>query len=610
MFDDFDDPYWPLLSEVKRPSRYVGSEWGAGLPVKENATVRFCLAFPDVYEIGMSYVGYQILYPLIKSLPGADVERAYCPWTDMEQQLRSHNLPLTSLETRRSLSAFDVVGFTLQYELSYTNILTMLDLGRIPLFADERSDDAPLVIAGGPGAMTPEPVAPFFDVICIGDGEVTLPALVSRLVGTTGRSRSEKLDALSDLPGVYLPGRSHAEFGPDGCVIRSSQPLPIRRATLTSMKGAFVSDGLLVPSASVVHDRIPIELFRGCTRGCRFCQAGMLYRPIRERPVEEIVDALLRWTEKTGWEEIGLVSLASCDYSGLEDVMERLKPMLEQKRVKLSLPSLRMDAFSVGLAAALEPVRRGGLTFAPEAGTQRLRNVINKGVSDEDIESTLEAAFSRGWERIKLYFMMGLPTETREDLEGIAKISERAAVIGRKHKKRAEIAVSVAGFVPKPHTPFQWERQATVEELSERGRFVKRLVNNRHVTVRYHESEQTWLEGVFARGDRRLAGVIHEAWKTGARFDGWTETFRPDVWRAAFVAKGVDPDWYVRRERTRNESFPWDHIESGVTRDYLWRERERSMDGLLTPDCRFGECHACGWERNGCAVFERKAAGA
>ena len=458
--------------------------------------------------------------------------------------------------------------------------------------------------------MTPEPVAPFFDVVCIGDGEATLPALVRRLVGTTGRSRSERLDALADLPGVYLPGRSHAEFGPDGCVIRSSQSLPIRRATLTTMKGAFLSDGLLVPSASVVHDRIPIELFRGCTRGCRFCQAGMQYRPIRERPVEEIVDALLRWTEKTGWEEIGLVSLASCDYSGLKDVMERLKPMLEQKRVKLSLPSLRMDAFSVGLAAALEPVRRGGLTFAPEAGTQRLRNVINKGVSDEDIESTLEAAFSRGWERIKLYFMMGLPTETREDLEGIAKISERAAAIGRAHKKRTEIAVSIAGFVPKPHTPFQWEKQATVEELSERGRFVKRLVNNRHVTVRYHESEQTWLEGVFARGDRRLAGVIHEAWKAGARFDGWTETFRPDVWRAAFVAGGVDPDWCVRRERTRDEPFPWDHIDIGVTREYLWRERERSMDGLLTPDCRFGECHGCGWERNGCAVFERKAADA
>ncbi len=607
-FNDFDDPYWPLFSETRRPSRYVGCEWGAGLPEKKNATVRFCLAFPDVYEIGMSYVGYQILYPLLKSLDEADVERVYCPWVDMEEQLRLHGLPLASLETGRSLSRFDVVGFTLQYELSYTNILTMLDLGGIPLFSKDRGDDDPLVIAGGPGAMTPEPLAPFLDAVCMGDGEITLPAIVERLSAAVGCSRSEKLDALADLPGIYLPVRSVASFDSAGCDLRSSQLFPIRRATLKSMKGAFSSEGLLVPSASVVHDRVPVELFRGCTRGCRFCQAGMLYRPIRERTADEVVEAALRWTEKTGWEEIGLMSLASCDSSALGDVVERLKPALRERRVRLSLPSLRMDAFSVQLAAALEPVKRGGLTFAPEAGTQRMRNVINKGVSEDDIETTLEAAFAHGWERIKLYFMMGLPTETREDLEGIAKIAERAAEIGRKHRKRAEIAVSVAGFVPKPHTPFQWERQASVAELSERGRFIKSLVSNRRVTVRYHEGEQTRLEGIFARGDRRLADVLFEAWRNGARFDGWTETFRPDIWKAAFEAKAVDPEWYVARERPRDERFPWDHIDIGVSRDFLWRERERSREESLTPDCRFGDCNACGWERRGCGILEKMRA--
>lgn len=606
---EYTDGMWPLLSKAKRPSRYAGCEFGAS-PPKDGGRgmVRVCLAFPDVYEIGMSYLGFQILYFLLKSLPYADAERVYCPWTDMEDLLRESRMPLASIDSGRPLDAFDVVGFTLQYELSYTNILTMLDLGRIPLLADERGEEHPLVAAGGPGVFAPEPLAPFIDFFCIGEGEELFPEVLKLLSGMKGRPRRERLEALAEIEGVYVPSLVEWELGPGGdSSFRSSRAgLPVRRRIVDSMDGAFIPDMRLVPSAGIVHDRIAVELFRGCTRGCRFCQAGMITRPVRERSAGSVVEETLSLIEKTGWEEVGLLSLASCDYSGISGVIRELSAALASGNVRVSLPSLRMDSFSVDLAAGMETMRRGGLTFAPEAGTQRLRNVINKGVSDEDFDSCLEKAFSRGWSRIKLYFMMGLPTETEEDLDGILRMAERAVAIGKAGGKKPGVAVSVAGFVPKPHTPFQWEAQAGIDELRSAGRRLKRGLAERFrgrsspVNLNYHDPEQTFLEGVFARGDRRLAPVLVAAWRKGARFDGWTETFSFSRWMDAFNEEGLDPGQFAARERKLAEGLPWDHIHCGVTKEFLAEERALALAGSLSADCRpvggreGAPCRACG----------------
>ena len=570
-----------LLSSVKRPSRYIGGEWGSG-PVKEGeGLVRICYAFPDLYEVGMSYLGFQILYPLTKSLPYADAERVYTPWPDMEAAMRGSGTPIWALESKRPLTDFDVVGFTLQYELSYTNILTVLDLAGIPFRAAERGEEHPLIVAGGIGALAPEPVAPFIDAFMVGDGEVLIPEVLKRLHELKGAKRAAKLAALAAVEGVYVPALH------DGTK-------KVRRRIAEELDETFYHTSMIVPNTGIVHDRVAVQVFKGCTRGCRFCQAGIIDRPLRERSAESVCAQVKGLLETTGWEEVGLLSLATCDWSGLPAAMEKFAPMLAGNQIKLSLPSLRVDAFSVNMAAGLETMRKGGLTFAPEAGTQRLRDVINKGVTDEAIEAALEETFAHGWDRVKLYFMMGLPTETEEDLAGILDICNRAVSIAKRHKRRGDVNASVAGFVPKAHTPFQWEAQAAIAELRERGRKLKTSLRNKRVSLSYHEPEQTFLEGVFARGDARLAAAVEEAWRRGARFDGWTEYFKFDLWMEVFADLGIDAAAYTAAHGV-DDRLPWDHIDCGVTKEFLLRERAKALAAETTADCR-GGCNGCGWQ--------------
>ncbi|MDR1472733.1 MAG: B12-binding domain-containing radical SAM protein [Synergistaceae bacterium] len=577
--DEMRGGLWPLLAAVKRPGRYIGGEWGACAAGADARRARICLAYPDVYEVGMSYLGYQILYSMIKTLDHADAERAYCPWPDMEAAMRGAGVPLRSLESGRALADFDAVGFTLQYELCSTNILTMLDLGGIPLLSSERGDGDPLVIGGGGGALAPAPLEMFFDAFCLGDGEAVVPELMEVMSELKGRARDEKLHALSRIDGVYVPGESGSGAS---------------RRIVENLDDGFIHRTMIVPNMKTIHDRIAVQAFKGCTRGCRFCQAGMTDRPVRERSAASVAGQIEDLRRHTGWDEIGILSLATCDWSGLGALLHMISPLLEEHNMKLSLPSLRMDSFSVELASKLEGMRHGGITLAPEAGSERLRAVINKGVSDGDIESALDAAFKFGWNRVKLYFMMGLPTETETDLDGIIDIADRAVRRARVHGRRGDVSVSLAGFVPKAHTPFQWEAQTSREALRERGRYVKGRVRGKKISLSYHEPDQTMLEGIYARGGRELGHATLEAWRGGARFDGWTETFDMRIWEGVFRRLGIDPS-HATRARALDEPLPWDMIDVGVSKSFLLSERARAFSGEFTPDCRDGACNACGW---------------
>ena len=576
-FDEFTRPEWPLMSQVSRPSRYCFSEWRPSEKKSwDNSTLKICLAFPDVYEVGMSYYGFQIIEPLIHSLSAKYLaDRVYCPWPDMAALMLSQNVPLSSVTHKKPVRDFDILAFTMPHETSYTNILSMMKLSGINIFADER-ENSPIVIAGGYGAYNPAVMSEFVDVFCVGEAEALLPEMLRVFDGMKGQKRAEILREVSKVAGCYVPSIG-------GNVVRQYTNDP------------FTLHSMIVPSVGIIHDRAAVELFRGCSRGCRFCQAGMVNRPVRERPQDEVSTSITDILSSTGYEEAGLLSLASCDYSCINGLIEELSPKLSVTHTKLSLPSLRMDSFSVGLAEKLSGIRsnHGSITFAPEAGTQRLRDVINKGINEEMMRDCLTEIFSRGWEKVKLYFMMGLPTETEDDLDAIADISQKTLKLARSlGRKRATVSVSVSGFVPKPHTPFQWERQNDVDELREKGRRIKSQVRDRAISLSYHEPEQTYLEGLLSRGDEKLCPVIFRAWEKGACFDSWTEYFNLQRWLEAFDECGVDPGGYTR-ERNECESLAWDFVNVGVSKEFLLRERHNAYGGKLTVDCKSG-CAFCG----------------
>lgn len=589
------------LPTVGKPARYVGNEWNAICKPWEEATARMVLAYPDVYEVGMSNVGLQILYDVVNRQSDALLERTFAPWPDMEAVMRAQRIPLYALESRRSLADFDVIGFSLPYELNLTNVLNMLDLAGLPVRAKDRDADTPLVIAGGSGAYHPEPMADFIDGFVVGDGEEAILDVLdavhqARRSGACS-SRQEMLLALARIPGVYVPRFYRVAYRPDG-TLASVEPtvpeaqMPVVKRTVDPLPPP--PKHLIVPYVQPVHDRGMVEIMRGCTQGCRFCQAGSVYRPLRERPKDEVVAAVDEIACLTGYPEVGLVSLSSADHPQIREMVQEILARHQRPPLSVALPSLRTDAFSVELAQLFQGARRSGLTFAPEAGSQRLRDVINKRVRHDDVLRAADAAYAHGWQRVKLYFMLGLPTETDEDVEAIADLVREVLHTGyRYHRRKANVSVTVSTLVPKPHTPFQWHPLTDEQTLRRRQHALRQGLRDRNIRLSYHDTRGTLLEAVIARGDRRLGRVIERAWRGGARFDAWDEHFKWQVWIDAFAAEGIDPDHEARRERCYDEVLPWDHISCGVTRAYLQGECERGVVGQVTPDCREG-CTSCG----------------
>lgn len=593
-----------ILPMVKKPARYAGGEWNAVRKEWNSVDVRVAFAFPDVYEVGMSHLGLQILYSVVNNRSDALMERVFAPWTDMEEKMREYKLPLFALESRRSMRDFDIVAFTLQYEMSFTNVLYMLDLAGIPLQAGQRGEEYPLVIAGGPCAYNPEPLADFVDLFVIGEGEEVVDEFLDLFLNgrRRGLSRKDFLRESARMPGIYVPSLYRVSYPEGGRTARVTPvdgdiPARIVKRIVRDFDNAPYPSRPLVPSTEVVHERIMLEVFRGCTRGCRFCQAGTLYRPVREKMPETILRQAADLVDATGYGEISLTSLSTSDYTPLRTVIKALMDDYAGRGVSVSLPSLRVDNFSVELAKEVQRVRRSSLTFAPEAGTQRLRDVINKGVTGEDLLKTAESAFREGWQAIKLYFMIGLPTETDEDLEGIVRLAKEVLSVGRKAgvpRGRLRVTVSASSFVPKAHTPFQWEPQASLDELKEKQAFLKERLRERGILFNYHDAGVSFMEAAFARGDRRLGEVLLKAYSLGCKFDGWSEHFRQEQWLEAFRQSGLEPARFACNRFGYDEALPWDHIDTGVSREYLQEEHRRALDGLTTEDCRTGSCPGCG----------------
>ena len=597
-----------MLDQVQKPTRYTGGEMNTQLKPWDSAKLHFAFCFPDTYEVGMSHLGMKILYAAMNQQPDMLCERAFMPWVDMMDLMKQEKVPLFTLESRSPLSAFDVVGFTLQYEMSYSNILAMLELGGIPLLRENRREQDPIVVAGGPCAFNPEPLADFIDAFMVGDGEEQILDL-NRVImqgREEGASRMTILKRLCAIRGVYVPALYDVKYNEDGTIASMKPNCPeapekVLKAIIPDLDKAFYPSEIPVPYMEIIHDRIMLEIMRGCTRGCRFCQAGILYRPVRERSLEHLVELAQQLENTTGYEEISLSSLSSGDYTCLAELIRELIRRLDEKHVSISLPSLRLDSVLKDSLEATQKEKKTSLTFAPEAGTQRLRDVINKGVTEEDLMSKVSDAFHGGWSSVKLYFMMGLPTETTEDLDGIADLAKKVvdayfAVPRGERAKGLRVVCSASVFVPKPFTPFQWEPQDTQEMVREKQSHLREKLRIKGVTFNYHESDLSYLEACFARGDRRMGQVLLRAYQKGCMLDGWTELFKYDMWREAFAELGIDPAFYAYRRREKDEIMPWDVIDCGVTKEFLWREKEKAEKAQTTKDCRKG-CNGCGLQR-------------
>ena len=589
-----------ILHRVTRPARYTGGEWNSVVKDWDETPIRFALSYPDVYEIGMSNMALPILYELLSSQPDVLAERVFTPWVDMAAEMRSAGSPLFSLESRRPLTDFDIIGFSLGYELTYTNVLEILALACIPILATERDDSHPLVIAGGSCALNPEPMSDFIDLFIIGDGEEVLLDLLNtiREWKQKGMTREQLLRQAAAIDGIYVPGFYRVEYQTDGTVKSITPTIPeaksaIQRRMVSKLPPAVTRP--VVPHIEVTHDRGAIEIQRGCTRGCRFCQAGIIYRPVRERTLTEIVEAAEALVNECGYGELSLVSLSTSDYTGIDHLVTELSERLNN--VMLSLPSLYINSFNIPLMDALSRRKKIGLTFAPEAGSERLRRIINKNITEDEMMETFTSIFARGWTSIKLYFMLGLPGETVEDVEEIIRLVDKLRALGRSVAGRTpQIRINLSTFVPKPHTPFQWVAQLSEEELNARHELLRAGLRRKGTRVSWHDAKISLLEAALSRGDRRVGQVIRRAWELGSVFDAWDEHFKFERWRRAFEDAGLDIDFYARRQRPLDELLPWGHIDIGVTNDFLKREYQCALEGVQTPDCREGLCSACGLE--------------
>lgn len=597
-----------LLPKVKKPITYQGNEVNAVHKDLDTVDVRFAFAFPDLYEVGMSHLGIRILYGLLNQRDDIACERVFSPWVDMEALMRENHIPLFSLESMEPICNFDFLGFTIQYEMCYTNILNMLNLSRIPLRSKDRSEEDPIIIGGGPCAYNPEPLADFFDLFVIGEGEEVLPEIIDSWLSAKHSpegwdKRSWLRDIAKSIEGVYVPSLYQVSYHQDHTIasfdpIDEMVPSKIRKRFIHDLEHAYFPNDLVIPYSETVHDRIPFEIFRGCGRGCRFCQAGMIYRPTRDKSLNCIESGIREIYKNTGYEEISLLSLSSGDYPKISDLIHDLISEYEGKKVSVALPSLRIDSVSVDMLEEIQKIRKSGITLAPEAGTQRMRDVINKGVTEKDLIQTVSAAFKKGWGHIKLYFMIGLPTETEADVLGIADLAQKVvdsyfAVPKEQRNKQCKVVVSTSCFIPKPFTPFQWIGQETQQVFNERQNLLKKSITNRKIKYNWHESVVSFYEAVFARGDRRLSNVLEKAWQLGCKFDGWDEFFNVDAWHQAFIEEKVDPDFYALRDRDFDEILPWDFIDIGVSKQFLMHEWKKAVDEKTTVFCREG-CAGCG----------------
>lgn len=602
-----------ILLKIDKPARYIGGEVNSIMKDRERVDIRFAMCFPDVYEIGMSHLGIQIIYDMLNQFEDTWCERVYSPWLDLDELMRREHIPLFALESQDPVKMFDFLGITLQYEMCYTNILQILDLSGIPLRADARTDADPIVIGGGPCSYNPEPIAPFFDLFYIGEGETQYRKLldVYKEYRAVGKSRTEFLSEAGKLPGIYAPQFYETTYHEDGTVkafspTKPGLPATIRKELVTDLSDTYYPKKPVVPFIKVTQDRVVLEIQRGCIRGCRFCQAGQLYRPVRERSLEFLKEYALEMLKSTGHEEISLSSLSSSDFSRLPEFMDYLIEVCKERQVNISLPSLRIDAFSLDVMSKVQDVKKSSLTFAPEAGTQRMRNVINKGLTEEVILNGARLAFEGGWNKVKLYFMLGLPTETEEDARGIAELSNEIAklyyetVPKENRNGKVQITASTSFFIPKPFTPFQWAPMCTKEQFLEKARTVKTAVleqlNKKSIKYNWHEADVSVLEGVLARGDRRLADVIEMAYQRGCIYDAWGEYYKHDTWLECFDACGLSVDFYTTRSRSLDEIFPWDFIDCGVTKAFLKREWKRALAQEVTPNCKMA-CQGCGAAR-------------